>query len=220
VSRRSPHPSPTPTGFPPHIARLADLYARLPGVGTTTANKFALWTALQPANVAHDLAVALAELHGIIGICARCNNLAERDPKAPASDPAICHVCADSKREDGMICVVATVEHLIAIERAQAMRGRYFVLGRLISPLEGVGLEDLPIAHLRLRIGYAGPGAEVMLALPVTVEGEATTMALARTLQRDGIRVTRLAAGMSYGADIAYVDAATVRKAVDGRVAT
>lgn len=220
MSRRANAPaSPTPAGFPPHLARLADLFARLPGVGTSTANKFALWMAMQPEAVAVDLATSLAGLHTKIVVCGQCGNMAQRG-EAQSFDGAvdICHICADLKRDDRLLCVVATVEHLIAMERAQVMRGRYFVLGRLLMPLEGVSAEELPLDALQARIVAAGPDAEVLLALPVSVDGEATAMMLSRMLKPSGIKVTRLAAGMAYGTDMSFADPVTLRRAMDGRV--
>src|SRR5271170_2154187 len=138
--------------MPERLARVAHLLARLPGVGEKTAQRFALFLATADEEVARELGRALTELRDHVRPCSRCGNIAEGAPGAPA----LCSVCEDSRRDDKLLCVVGRVQDLLAIERSGAMRGRYFVLGRLLSPLEGIGAEDLPIEALRARIEADG----------------------------------------------------------------
>ncbi len=208
--RRTRAPAPLPPGMPLLVAALAARLQALPGVGEKAAQRHALHLALSDATMARGIGQVLLGLHDGVGPCSRCNGIAER----PAEGPAVCAICADTKR-DGMLCVVARVQDMLAIERAGAMRGRYFVLGRLISPLEGVGAEDLPLAALRARV--AEGVTEVLLALPASVDGSATAMVLARDLVKRGARVTRIAEGVAHGAELEWADPVTIASAVAGR---
>ena len=127
----------------------------------------------------------------------------------------LCQVCGDTQRDGTLLCVVARQVDLMAIERTGAMRGRYFVLGRLLSPLDGVGLADLPLVALRAAV-TAGV-AEVLLALPGSVDGEATGLALGAMLAAKGVRVTALARGVSHGADLEFADMVTMARAIQAR---
>jgi recombination protein RecR len=144
--------------------------------------------------------------------CERCGNWAEVDQQGRAC----CTICSDSRRDPALLCVVARVQDLLAIERSGAMRGRYFVLGRLLSPLDGVGPEELPLDELRRRIEQDGV-REVIVATPLSVEGEATALLLARELGGLGIRVSRIASGVPHGGDLEYADQITLGRAIDGR---
>src|SRR5689334_7294895 len=151
-------------GMPPRLARTAQLLGRLPGVGEKTALRFALFLATTDEVAARELGAELTALRDHVKPCARCGNIAETlEPEMPA----LCAVCADSRRDPSLLCVVARVQDLLAIERSGAMRGRYFVLGRLLSPLEGISTEDLPIDALKSRIkDEREPVTELLIATP------------------------------------------------------
>ena len=157
------------------------------------------------------LGAELSTLRDELGPCQRCGNVAEL-----AGQSALCTVCTDSKRDEKVLCVVARVHDLMAIERAGTMRGRYFVLGRLLSPLEGIGPDDLPIARLIDRIREDGV-AEVIVATPPSVDGEATALWLKRELGPLGIAVTRIASGVPHGGDLEFADPITMGRALAGR---
>jgi len=195
----------------PRVHRLVKLLARLPGVGEKTAQRFVLWLLTADERVARDLGAELSALRDAHGPCERCGNVAEIH-----EGHTICDVCADSKRDANVLCVVARVHDLLAIERAGAMRGRYLVLGQLLSPLEGIGPEDLPIAKLVDRIRTDGV-KEVIVATPPSVDGEATALFLKRELAPLGIDVTRIASGVPHGGDIEFADPITMTRALAGR---
>ena len=173
---------PGSAGLPDRFSRLVQLLARLPGVGEKTAQRYALFLASTDPAVASELGEALRTLRLYVRPCERCGNIAE----APAEMPAICAVCGDSRRSASLLCVVARVQDLLAIERSGAMRGRYFVLGRLLSPLEGVTSADLPLD--RLRNAVADGVTELLVATPPSVDGEATALLIAREFGTSGVR--------------------------------
>jgi recombination protein RecR len=195
----------------PKVRRVAKLLARLPGVGEKTAQRFVLWLLTADASLARELGAELATLRDELGPCERCGNVADiRDGRA------VCEVCADGKRDPKVLCVVARVHDLMAIERAGSMRGRYFVLGRLLSPLEGIGPDDLPVAKLAERIRSEGV-AEVIVATPPSVDGEATALLLKRELEPLGVAITRIASGVPHGGDLEFADPITMGRALSGR---
>lgn len=208
--RRAASPTPLPNGLPRFVGALAQRLQALPGIGEKAAQRHAIFLTMAPREVAHGIGLLLTALHDAIAPCARCGGLAER----PAEGEAVCEICTDTKRDAGLLCLVAGVQDLLAMERSGAWRGRYFVLGRLVSPLEGVDVNDLPLD--RLQAAVADGVREVVLALPASVEGQATALALRRHL--GSVRVTRLAQGMAHGAVLEYADQMTVREALAGRV--
>jgi recombination protein RecR len=195
----------------PRLDHVVRLLARLPGVGEKTATRFALHLVTDPS-LARELGATLSELPDRIHPCARCGNLAEVDEDGEA----LCSVCRDPRRDGTLLCVVAKVQDLMAIERSGAMRGRYFVLGRLLSPLDGVGPDELPLHALIGRIEAEGV-AEVIIATPPSVDGEATALFLARELARRGLQVTRIASGVPHGGDLEFADQITLGRALEGR---
>ncbi len=197
--------------LPRRLDRLAQLLTRLPGVGDKTALRFLLYL-IGAEEYARDLGTELMALGEHVRPCERCRNWAEVD----AQDHALCSICRDSRRDSGVLCVVARVQDLLAIERSGAMRGRYFVLGRLLSPLDGIGPEELPLEKLRHRIEEDSVH-EVIVATPLSVEGEATALLLARELGGVGVRVTRIASGVPHGGDLEFADQITLGRAIDGR---
>jgi recombination protein RecR len=130
----------------------------------------------------------------------------------------MCAICRDTRREASLLCVVARVQDLLAIERSGVMRGRYFVLGRLLSPLDGVTVDDLPLGRLRSVVAHQdAPVEEVLIATPSTVDGEATALLLAREFAPLGVRVTRIASGIPHGGDLEYADQITLGRAIADR---
>jgi recombination protein RecR len=144
--------------------------------------------------------------------CETCGNVAELD----ANGKARCGICRDSRRDPELLCIVARVQDLLALERSGALRGRYFVLGKLLSPLDGIGPEELPLGRLMARIAADGV-KEVILATPPSVDGEATALLLARELAGRDLRVTRIASGVPHGGDLEFADQITLGRAIEGR---
>lgn len=195
----------------PKVRRLAKLLARLPGVGEKTAQRYVLWLLTAEESLSRELGAELATLRDELGPCERCGNVAEiRDGLA------VCDVCSDGKRDARLLCVVARVHDLVAIERAGSMRGRYFVLGKLLSPLEGIGPEELPLGKLVARIRGDGV-TEVIVATPPSVDGEATALLLKRELAPLGVTVSRIASGVPHGGDLEFADPITMGRALAGR---
>ena len=200
----------------PKVRRLVSLFSRLPGVGEKTAQRYVLHLLTADAQIAKDLGAELATLHDELRPCERCGNVAEVVQGAPPGEPVTCDICNDQKRDPRVLCVVGRVHDLMAIERTGAMRGRYFVLGRLLSPLEGVGPEQLPLPRLISRIKTDGV-KEVIVATPPSVDGEATALLLKRELAPLAVAMTRIASGVPHGGDLEYADPITMGRALAGR---
>jgi len=198
--------------LPQRLSRVIDLFARLPGVGEKTAQRFALFLAGGGSETAAELGRGLIELSEGVRPCERCRNIAEID----GAGHAICAVCRDTRRDASVLCIVARVQDLLAIEKSSAVRGRYFVLGRLLSPLDGIGPEELPLTELMKRIHEDGV-EEVILATPPSVDGEATALLLAQELGGKNLRLTRIASGVPHGGDLEFADQVTLGRAIDGR---
>jgi recombination protein RecR len=204
--------------FPSKVHRLIKLLARLPGVGEKTAHRYVLFLLTAEESLGRELGEELAGLRDALRPCDRCGNVAEiaAGEGDTVTRPAICDVCTDGKRDASVLCVVGRVHDLLAIERAGSMRGRYFVLGRLLSPLEGIGPEDLPIPRLVDRIRADGV-REVIVATPPSVEGEATALLLKRELAALGVALSRIASGVPHGGDLEFADPITMGRALAGR---
>jgi len=187
------------------IARLTVLFARLPGVGEKTAQRLAFHVLKSPPEYARDLAEALLALRLEVRLCSICCNLTAQDP---------CPICADPQRDTKMICVVESVPDLLAIERTREFRGRYHVLHGALSPLDGVGPDQLKIKELLPRLTGV---EEVIVATDPTVEGEATALYLTRLVKPLGVRITRIAQGVPMGGDLEYADQVTLARAIQGR---
>ncbi len=198
--------------LPDHLRLLIELLARLPGVGEKTAQRFALHLVAERSGTAQALGEALSGLSQRVKSCERCGNIAEVDQ----TGRALCAVCRDTRRDSALLCVVAKVQDLLAIERSGAMRGRYFVLGRLLSPLDGVGPDELPLQSLFTRLKEDGV-REVIVATPPSVDGEATALLLARELTARGVMVSRIASGVPHGGDLEFADQITLGRAIEGR---
>jgi recombination protein RecR len=189
------------------IEHLTELLARLPGVGQRTAHRLAFHLLGTERGYAEALGDAIARFHERVRTCGRCGNVSASDP---------CGICTDPRRSADVLCVVAGVADLHAIERAAVHRGRYHVLPALLAPLEGVGPSDVPLEPLVDRVRAEGV-REVILATPPTVEGEATALYVAQALRPLGARVTKIASGIQYGGDLEYADPVTLGRALDGR---
>lgn len=187
------------------------MLSRLPGVGEKTAQRYVLWLLTADETMARTMGEALSSLRDALGPCTKCGNIAEiRDGLA------VCGICLDSKRDPKILCVVARVHDLMAIERAGSMRGRYFVLGKLLSPLEGIGPEDLPLERLLDRVRQDGV-TEVIVATPPSVDGEATALLLKREIAPLHLTITRIASGVPHGGDLEFADPITMGRALAGR---
>lgn len=189
------------------IAELVTLLARLPGIGERTAARLAYYILGAEPDYAVTLGAALSELHQRVRRCDQCGNYATQER---------CHICRDPRRDATVVCVVARPPDVAALERGGAFRGRYFVLHGLLSPLDGVGPEALPIEQLKawlLRDGVQ----EVIVATPLSVEGEATALLLAQELKDIGVRCSRIASGMPHGGELEYTDQITLARALEGR---
>ncbi len=197
--------------LPESLRRVVQLLSRFPGVGEKTAQRFALHL-VTDVELASDLGNELSRLGQRLKLCERCGHLAELDEQGLA----LCSVCRDPQRNSSLLCVVARIQDLIAIERSGAMRGRYFVLGKLLSPLDGIGPGELNLNVLLQRLSE-DEVAEVILATPPTVDGEATALYLARELASRGLSVTRIASGIPHGGDLEFADQITLGRAIEGR---
>jgi len=198
--------------LPDRLQRLIELLSRLPGVGEKTAQRFAMFFVTESQEYARELGISLQELGDAVKRCERCGNIAQ----VGESGRALCPVCLDSRRDASLLCIVARVQDLMAIEKSAAMRGRYFVLGRLLSPLDGIGPDELPLREL-FQLVAQDSVQEVILATPPSVDGEATALLLARELTGKGLKVSRIASGVPHGGDLEFADQITLGRAIDGR---
>jgi recombination protein RecR len=193
--------------YTPSMTRLIQELSKLPSIGEKTAARLAFHLLRSDKGLAEGLADALRSLKEQTRLCATCHGLTETDP---------CPICANGERAADIICVVEEPADLIAIERSRGFRGRYHVLQGALSPLDGVGPEDLQIGGLLQRL-RGDTVREVILATNPTVEGEATALYLARLIKPLGVRVTRIAHGIPMGGDVEYADVVTLGRALDGR---
>jgi recombination protein RecR len=189
------------------VEELIRCLVRLPGIGEKSATRLALHMLRAPQHEMEALAGAILAVKRKIRLCSRCFNFTDEDP---------CRICCDPKRESGVLCVVEEPGDLMALEGSGHYRGQYHVLHGVISPLDGVGPDDLRIAELTQRVEREGV-REVILATNPSVEGEATAMYLAKLLKPLGVRVTRIAYGLPVGADVQYADHVTLGKALENR---
>lgn len=195
-----PHPADS-------LQQLIDEFSQLPGIGRKSAQRLALYILKLPAGDVRSIAQALLNVKEKMVYCSVCWNFTEIDP---------CRICSGGRRDPRTICVVEEPSDVIAIERTSEFRGLYHVLGGSLSPLEGIGVDQLRVRELVVRIG--GDIDEVILALSGTIEGEATTIYLTKLLKPIGVTVTRLARGIPVGSDLEFTDEATIARALQGRV--
>lgn len=186
---------------------LIDELGRLPGIGPKSAQRIAFHLLKVPADDVHRLASALTEAKAKVRFCARCWNVA---------DAELCPICADDRRDSSVVCVVEEARDIVAIERTGEFRGRYHVLLGAMSPLEGIGPEQLKVKELFVRIQPEGI-EEVILCTNPNTEGEVTALYIARMLRPFGVKVTRIASGLPVGGDLEYADELTLGRALEGR---
>lgn len=189
------------------IQRLAHQLSRLPGIGEKTASRLTFFILKASESYVRELAQALLDVKSKIHPCSLCCNLTDREP---------CALCQDPRRSDDVICVVEQPIDMQAIERSREYRGRYHVLHGALSPLEGIGPDQLRIQELLKRLS-SGRVKEIIMATDPDVEGDATALYLARLIRPLGIKVSRLAHGIPVGSELEYIDHATIQKALDNR---
>jgi len=193
--------------YAPPVARLIEEFEKLPGIGHKTAQRLAFHVLDLPVEKTEALAEAIRDAKLKTRYCSICSNLTETDP---------CNICSSVKRDHGVICIVEDPRDVVAMERIREFNGIYHVLHGVISPMEGVGPEDIKIKELLQRI-REGEIREVILATNPDVEGEATAMYISKLLKPIGIRTTRIAHGIPVGGDLEYADEVTLAKALEGR---
>ena len=193
---------------PVSLKKLMEHFAALPGVGRKSAQRLAFFVLDMPEEQAKDFADAILEAKKSIHNCKICQNLTDKE---------ICDICASPQRDDSVVCVVENPRDVMAIERLQEFNGKYHVLHGLISPLDGIGPDQIRIKELLLRLQETDV-QEIIMATNPTIEGEATAMYISKLLKPLGIRVTRLAFGIPVGSELEYADNSTLNKALENRV--
>jgi recombination protein RecR len=189
------------------LQQLIEEFSKLPGIGRKSAQRLALYLLKQQREDVVRMAKAMVNLKDKIRPCSVCCNITEEDP---------CAICSSAKRDRNILCVVEEPNDVIALEKTNEFRGLYHVLGGSLSPLEGIGPDDLKVKELLVRID--GTVVEVILAMNPNVEGEATTIYLTRLLKPLGVAVSRLARGIPVGGDLEFADEATLTRALEGRI--
>jgi recombination protein RecR len=192
---------------PDPLNRLVAQLAKLPGIGEKTAQRLAFHILRAPREYARELSAAVLEVTEKVRLCARCFSL---------TDQELCGLCLDARRDDRQLCVVEGIADLIAIEKTREFKGRYHVLHGVLSPLEGIGPDQLRIKELLTRLAD-GKVEEVIVATNPDVEGEATSLYLTRLLKPMGLTVSRIAQGLPMGGDLEFADQATLARALSGR---
>ena len=193
--------------YPESIRALIGNLSKLPGVGEKTAERLAIHILRKPMRDAQALAQSIVEMKQKIKLCTMCYALSDADR---------CQICADASRDQSLLCVVEQPADMVSIEKSGAFRGLYHILGGVLSPMEGVGPQELRIAALFERLGQ-GQVKEVILATGTSVEGESTAAYLAQQIAPYDVKVTRIAPGVPVGGDLKYVDQMTLRYALEGR---
>ncbi|MBD5429747.1 recombination mediator RecR [Lactobacillus sp.] len=194
--------------YPLPIARLIESYMKLPGIGEKTATRLAFYTLDMPKADVEDFSKSLLQIKEDIHYCSICGNITESDP---------CVICRDPNRDQSTIMVVEQAKDVMAFEEMGEYNGLYHVLHGVLSPMDGVGPEEVNIKSLITRLQKNDDIKEVILALNSTSEGEATAMYIGKLIKPAGIKVTRLAAGLAVGSDIEYANSITLKRAVQGR---
>lgn len=191
----------------PLLTRLVSLFKKMPGIGEKSAQRLALFVLRSDAAVIEDLSRTLLEIKAKVGLCEICANVAE-GPR--------CVICSDARRSDETLCIVEQPQDVYVLERTGAFHGRYQVLHGALSPMDGIGPEDLRLGSLARRVREAGT-REVIVATNPTLEGDATAMYIGRMLKGIDVRVTRLARGLPVGGSLEFLDEATLGRAFEGR---
>jgi recombination protein RecR len=193
--------------YPEALAKLIDAFTRLPGIGPKTAGRLAFHVLRMKEEDVTDFAKALVNVKRNLHYCSICCNITDIDP---------CRICMDKSRDPAVICVIQEPKDLVAIERTREFRGYYHVLHGAISPMEGIGPDEIYVAELLKRLGDETV-QELIMATNPNIEGEATAMYLSRLIKPFGIKVTRIAHGLPVGGDMEYADEVTLTKALEGR---
>ncbi len=193
--------------IPDSIVRLIEEFSRFPGIGRKTAQRMAFHVLKSPNDQAVQLAQSVMDMKTKIQFCSVCHGITEDDP---------CGICTDPKRDASSICIVEDAADVYTFEKSNAFQGVYHVLGGVLSPLDGIGPDDL---HINGLIDRAKPGTEVVIATNPSIEGEATSLYIAKLLKGKSVKVTRLARGLPMGGDLEYIDDATIMRAMEGRTA-
>ena len=193
------------------LEQAVEQLSMLPGVGKRSALRYALHLMRQDESTVRDLSESLLRLKTDLHRCRYCHNV---------SDTEVCPICSSEKRQRGIVCVVEGVQDVMALENTQQYRGLYHVLGGVISPIDGIGVQDLEIASLvrRVETGVPYPVEEVILALPTTMEGDTTNYYLSRQLRPFGVKITTLARGVAVGDSLEYADEITLGRSIAGRI--
>lgn len=193
--------------YPEPISKLIDSFTKLPGIGPKTAVRLAFFVLEMEEEDVLDFAKALVNAKRELTHCSVCGHITDRDP---------CSICEDESRDETLICVVQDPKDVIAMEKMKDFRGKYHVLHGAISPMDGIGPEDINVAGLLNRLKDEGV-EELILATNPNIEGEATAMYISRLVKPSGIRITRIAHGLPVGGDLEYADEVTLSKALEGR---
>ncbi|MDP6628903.1 MAG: recombination mediator RecR [Candidatus Marinimicrobia bacterium] len=193
--------------MPDSIVRLIEEFSRFPGIGRKTAQRMAFHVLKSPNDQAVQLAQSVMDMKTKIQFCSVCHGITEEDP---------CGICTDPKRDQLSICIVEDAADVYTFEKSNVFQGVYHVLGGVLSPLDGIGPDDL---HINGLIDRAKPGTEVVIATNPSIEGEATSLYIAKLLKGKSVKVTRLARGLPMGGDLEYIDDATIMRAMEGRTA-
>lgn len=193
--------------YPEPISKLMDSFMKLPGIGPKTAGRLAFFVLSMKEDTVLDFAKALVDAKRNLRFCSVCGHITDIDP---------CHICQDTQRDCSIICVVQDPKDVIALEKMRDFKGLYHVLHGAISPMDGVGPEDINVPSLLVRLQNEEV-EELILATNPTIEGEATAMYISRLVRPSGIKTTRIAHGLPVGGDLEYADEVTLSKALEGR---
>ena len=191
--------------FPDSIIQLIEAFSSFPGIGKKTAQRMAFHVLRSSSNIASQLSESVINMKSKIRFCSVCNGITENDP---------CNICSNPKRDESSICIVEQASDVYTFEKTNSYHGVYHVLGGVLSPLDGVGPDDLALESLISRVK---PGYEIVIATNPSIEGEATSLYIAKLLNEQSVKVTRLARGLPMGGDLEYLDEATLMRAMEGR---
>ena len=191
--------------FPDSLNNLIDEFSRFPGIGKKTAQRMAFYVLHSTNNLADELSHAIQSLKSKIRFCEKCHGI---------SEDVLCQICSDPRRDSASICVVENPADIYTFEKTNIFKGLYHVLGGVLSPLDGIGPDDLNINSLIERVNTDD---EILVATNATIEGEATCLYLANILEKESVRVTRLSRGLPIGGDLEFVDDATIMRAIEDR---
>lgn len=193
--------------YAPPLAKLIEEFEKMPGIGRKSASRLAFYVMSLSEDRVNSLATAITEAKQLIGLCSVCQNLSDTDP---------CAICSDVKRDNSIICVVESPKDVIAMEKTKEFSGLYHVLHGVISPIDGIGPDEIKIKELITRIASDGI-KEIIMATNPSVEGEATAMYIAKLARPFGVKITRIARGIPVGGDLECTDEVTLARALEGR---